>query len=271
MDMLALKTLVVGVALVQGNPRAGSQKQSDREGLHSSQFQYFIVDTDASSPQEMAAEVYRLACRTSFAPPGFALLRQTQTTSSKAQRQSLVELKENLSRIHQATVGQALGWFSLNRFNQKTTTRPHRDAGPAQSLLLLGYEPSSVASDLFIADYSACAYQLGLSPVQFLEEFNPMYQKGKQHLAPYVMPILDFDSSFYQILVINNSSTPLNRTDRNWQGVLHFAQMSGNSSASRLINSTSVMPLAPGEEEAVSVKDLEQFLTSDKLLDETSY
>jgi hypothetical protein len=269
-DMLALKTLAVGVAFVQRNPAGSSQIGSDSEGLHSSQFQYFIKDTELSSPQKLAAAIYRLVCRTNFAAPGYALVRQTKIQSSRAQRESLVELKENLSHVHQTVAGSPLGWFSLNRFDQKTTTRPHRDAGPAQSLLLLGYEPSKVTSDMLIADYSACAHQLGLSPVQFLEEFNPKYQKGMQNLAPYIMPLVEFDPSFYNILVVNNSSTPLNRQEFHWQGVLHCAEIYGNSTQPRVINSTSIRPLGSGEEDIIDGTTVQQFLTSDKL-DQAGY
>ena len=44
------------------------------------------------------------------------------------------------------------------------TTRPHRDGGPDECLLLLGYEPSSVPAELRMADYSRCAHGLGLTP-----------------------------------------------------------------------------------------------------------
>ncbi|MEZ4538201.1 MAG: hypothetical protein R3D26_24850 [Cyanobacteriota/Melainabacteria group bacterium] len=38
-------------------------------------------------------------------------------------------------------------------------------------------------SVLTMADYSHVAYKLGLSPEQFLEEFNPMYEQGREQLA----------------------------------------------------------------------------------------
>ncbi len=263
-DMIALKTLVAGVALVQGPSTAGAQSEADGEGAHSSQFRYFIQDTEIGSPERLAQAIYRLACRTNFAAPGYALIRQTRISSSTAHRESLVELKQNLSHVHTAVTGSRLGWFSINRFDQKNTSKPHRDGGPPQSLLLVGYEPSKVASDLFIADYSACAYQLGLSPVQFLEEFNPMYKKVMANLAPYIMPLTEFDSSFYNILIINNSCQALNRMERHWQGVLHYANVYGLSGAPRMINSLSIKPLIAGEDEGVPDQAVKQFLSGEK-------
>ena len=103
-DMLALKTLAVGVSLVQGVPPASGQVGSDSESTHSSQFRFFIDDSEVSSSLKLAAEVYRLAARTNFAAPGFALIRQSKIKSSKDQRKSLVDLKENLSQIHHRSI-----------------------------------------------------------------------------------------------------------------------------------------------------------------------
>jgi len=236
---------------------------------HSTQFKYYIEVEQSADPMIMAAEVYRLACRTNFAAPGFALLRLNDVKSSVEQRQTIVQLKESLSTLHRALVGQSIGWFSLNRFDQKSTTRPHRDAGPAQSLLILGYEPSPIKSDLWIGDYSACAHELGLSPVQFLEEFNPMYDKGLSNLAPYIIPVAEFDNNAYNILIINNSSAALDRQQHHWQGVLHNAELhTGNLKkigARRIINSTCVAPLEEGDNEGATAEEVENFVKKEKL------
>jgi hypothetical protein len=104
LDILALRTLTVGVAFLQGDSR--SLLVANSEGMHSSQFQYFMEDTEETAPLKLASDIYRLVGRSNFAAPGFALLRQTKISSSKAQRQSLVELKENLSQVHLATSGK---------------------------------------------------------------------------------------------------------------------------------------------------------------------
>jgi len=264
LDFLALKTLTVGIALLQGDS-AVRRLKAHRSTFNSSQFQYFIDESEASTDTTVAAAVYRLACRTNFAAPGFALIRQSRVKTSKEHRQSIIDLKENLSLVHQAMVGPPLEWFTLNRLDLKETTPPHRDAGPAQSLLILGYEPTKVRSELWVADYSACAHQLGLSPLQFLEEFNPMYHKGMQHLAPYVMPVAEYDSNHFHILVVNNSSTALNRQAQHWQGLLHSAAMLGKVTGHpRIVNSAMIAP-ADAESKILSPEAVEQFLTSDKI------
>lgn len=268
LDLLALRTLTVGVALLQGDS-AVKRLKAHRSTFYSAQFPYFIEDTQFKSHSDLAAEVYRLVCRTNFAAPGFALIRQTTVKSSLEQRQAMIELKEHLSLAHQARVGPALNWFCLNRFDQEETTKAHRDGAPAQSLLILGYEPTKVKSQIWVADYSACAHQLGLSPVQFLEEFNPMYEKGRLHLAPYMMPVEEYDSNYYQILVVNNSSTALNRAENHWQGLLHSADITGgNLNEKRIINSTIVTPasISPENDEVVvPPENIERFLKGEEI------
>ena len=101
--------------------------------------------------------------------------------------------------------GAPLGYFSINRFSQKQTTPPHRDGAPDRSILILGYEPTEVDSSLAIADYSRCARKLGLTPKQFLDDFNPMYARGLKELEPFTKELDEFDKKRHQILLINNS------------------------------------------------------------------
>lgn len=110
-----------------------------------------------------------------------------------------------------------------------------------------------------MADYSKCAHEMGISPDEFLEEFNPMYEKGLDKLAPYVTALTEFDPSSFQILIVNNSSNPITETDCMWQGVLHSATVLDNE-GSRVINSTCVAPSGFSETDLVSADKVQQFL-----------
>lgn len=56
--------------------------------------------------------------------------------------------------------------------------------------LMLGYEPSHVASQFLIADFSRCAVEHGLSPQKFLELRNPMMDpQSRQTLEPFIVTI----------------------------------------------------------------------------------
>ncbi|MCW5824662.1 MAG: hypothetical protein KIT34_17825 [Cyanobacteria bacterium TGS_CYA1] len=222
---------------------------------------YTIEHPQNGSTSDLAALVYDLACRTDFSKPGFALVRQRHVFDSKKHREELVALKEALSSLHQSKTGFKLGWFTMSRFDQKNTTKLHRDGGPSQSLLILGYEPSTVKSQISMADYSQSAFKLGITPEELLDRHNPMYEEGKDLLDPFTHVLNDFDTSIFQILVVNNSNATFGD---GWQGVLHGAVVEFESSdASRVINSTSVCPMQLDEVEEVSGERVLQFLQED--------
>lgn len=206
-------------------------------------FHIAVNNPDELQSAHLAQQVYKLVCRYDLTQPGFALVRLPQEMTSLNQRRLMVDLKEQLSLLHQSDTGRALDWFSMTRFDQKNTTKPHRDGAPNDSLLLLGYEPTTVQSKLSMADYSKCAQTLGITPEIFLEEYNPMYEKGLELLAPYTTQLTEFDITRYQLLIINNSCNPWSAEKPTWQGVLHCATVSTDS-GSRVINSTSICPTA---------------------------
>ncbi len=231
---------------------------------------YLVESIGKDSMSDVASEIYSLACRIDFSLPGFALLRQSHIKDSLQHRKELVELKESLSDIHQNKSGKKLGWFTMSRFDQKNTTKLHRDGGPDQSLLILGYEPTSVQCEVSMADYSKCAFDLGISPEEFLERHNPMYEEGLEMLSPYIYKLTEFDTSVYQILVVNNSNCPFKMENPRWLGVLHGAVVQ-QSTVPRIINSTSVCPIIDDEEESVSPDRIEEFLLENaKLADYAS-
>ena len=227
--------------------------------------------------KSLAKTVYQLVCRKEHSQPGFALIQQRHVQSSVEQRQLMCALKEALSEIYFSDNGEKLDWFNLNRFDQQNSTKPHRDGAPEESLLILGYEPSIVSCDLSMADYSKLSIEMGIEPNQFLEDHNPMYQEGKELLAPVTTHLIEFDPHYYQLVVVNNSSAPFNAANNNWQGVLHCATVKKLEGASRVINSTVVCPArylsVEGSPDAnKSTKALERehwFLTSIDLQEST--
>ncbi|MBX9694285.1 MAG: hypothetical protein K2Z81_18010 [Cyanobacteria bacterium] len=193
--------------------------------------------------------------------PGFALIRLAKNESSIGQRKKIIELKEGLSELLNDERGETLAWFNLTRFDQKNTTKPHRDGAPSESMLILGYEPTLVESRITISDYSRCANELGITPNQFLLDFNPMYEKGLELLAPHTTSLSEFDQSAFQILVINNSVSEFCQSRRLWQGVLHNASVIDRPSP-RIINSTCAFPLTNESQESIGEKELNKFLQS---------
>ena len=140
----------------------------------------------ASAPDSAIAEkVFDLVWRFDFASPGFCLL-DAGFVDTHVLRFWMAALKSRLGEISVHRGGRPFLFASMARFDQQVTTKFHLDGAPPESMLILGYEPSSVVSRLFLADFTHAAFDLGITPRQFLSDFNPMYKRGEELLGRYV-------------------------------------------------------------------------------------
>src|SRR5262249_20626061 len=145
----------------------------------------------------------------------------------------------------------------------QASTKPHRDGGPAECFLMLGYEPSEVRSELALCDYARCGFESGITPGEFLERHNPMFAPGEQLLQPYTTPVACFSNGRYQILLVNNSVALYSASLPAWQGVLHTATILNPSDSSRrVVNSMMVASVPVGTPETLSEGHLEEFATT---------
>lgn len=216
---------------------------------------------DALTLSELARTVYRRTCRTDFSAPGFCLINLGAKLDSQTLRRRMVALKQELAAIHERERGETLQYLSLGRFDQQNSTKPHRDNGPAECLLMLGYEPTEVESTLEISDYAQCAYERGLTPAAFLAQHNPMFQAGYEMLQPYTTQVPCFSCADYQIVCINNSSAPFSGEKPAWQGTLHTATIhTPDANQRRIINSSLIASVPVGTMEAVSPADVDEFM-----------
>ena len=94
---------------------------------------------------------YPKVFRQDFTSPGFAVLDFGVDYTPEKLRATMVALKNNLQTRLIAERRLALHYQWLGRFDQQETTKFHRDNAAAQSVLMLGYEPTSVKSRLFLA------------------------------------------------------------------------------------------------------------------------
>ncbi|RLS98102.1 MAG: hypothetical protein DWI15_01925 [Planctomycetota bacterium] len=212
------------------------------------------------SPSEIAESVYSRVFRTDFSQPGFALINLGPDCGSETQRQLMIDLKNEFDRLERRYRGRQLGYQSLTRFDQQVTTKPHRDGGPDESILMLGYEPSLIESRLEMSDYSKCAYDLSMTPTEFLDQFNPMFPDGQNRLAAYTTPIDDFDNTSFQIMLINNS---MKQFGDGLVGVLHTATIiNPNPDLRRIINSTMIASVPQGHGGSISVDEQNDFVTT---------
>lgn len=142
----------------------------------------------SQSPSEIAEAVYNRVFRTDFSQPGFALIDRGRNFGSETQRQLMIDLKYELSQLERKHRGHELVYQSLTRFDQQVKTKPHRDDDRNESILVLGYGPSLIETRLGMSDYSKCAHDRGMTPAEFLKQFNPMFSDGQDRLAACTRP-----------------------------------------------------------------------------------
>ena len=227
-----------------------------------SQAEYSLKLTPTLDPA-VAEQVFGLVWRFDFTAPGFCLLDAGPGVDSNTLRSWMVSLKERLSEVAVIRGGRPFAYGSLARFDQQETTKFHLDGAPDQSMLMLGYEPSRVRSRLFLADYTRAAFDLGITPQQFLQDFNPMYRRGEELLGRYVTELPQPADGHARILLINNSSLPLTEERTNPLGVMHKAEIVNPTDAERrIVNSTM---LVVGEADEINSERQQEFVTTDKI------
>ena len=226
----------------------------------------YLFDISGSPERLLAANAERIfeaAWRSDFTAPGFCLLDLGREVDSHDLRAWMIGLKERLSEIAARRNGPRFAYRSMGRFDQQETTKFHLDGAPDQSLLILGYEPSKVRSRLSLADYARCAFDLGIEPKRFLDEFNPMYRKGEGTLARYVTELPQPSGENSRILLINNSRLPFSEARMNPLGVLHWVEIiDPDESERRVVNS--IMLVVGGPEE-VGEDQLRAFVATEEI------
>ena len=197
--------------------------------------------------------------RTDFASPGFALWNLGAISSAELRRR-MVELKLDLADQYRERFGRHLGYLSVARFNQQVTTKFHLDGAPDESYLMLGYEPTVVRSEIAFADYTHAAFEVGVTPREYLERFNPMYAVHADRLAPYISRLDAFDPSSAQILLINNSAQAYVPGRMASLGVMHQATIPiVMPDESRVVNSAMLGVFDSPDQEPIGRDEVERF------------
>jgi hypothetical protein len=213
--------------------------------------------------QSIATDIYDRTCRTNFDAPGFCVVNVGNSIASVAFRQLMVDLKRAMAGVHESRTKKTLAYLSAARFDQQETTRPHLDSGPDECFLMLGYEPSDVDAELEISDYAKCAFDLGLTPKEFMGRHNPMFRSGYKLLRTYSTRVPCFLPTDFQIICINNSSAPFSQDRTMWQGTLHTATiLTPDESKRRVINSTLIASAPLGTPETITESQQQEFITT---------
>src|SRR5262249_9585520 len=150
--------------------------------------------------QAVADHMAGAVLRTELTESGSCLLDLGPRLTPRDFRALLLALGRALGTAYGRDFDGELGFVSLSRFHQQVSTPPHLDAGPDESLLLLGYEPTEVASRVFLYDYTHCALDRGLTPRDFLDRFNPTFRGDQEALEGYRTEVSGLNPDHYQIL-----------------------------------------------------------------------
>ena len=127
----------------------------------------------------------------------------------------------------------------MGRFDQQETTKFHLD-GAARTLAvdsrLRTVERRQPSCSWPI---TRAAFDMGITPQQFLQDFNPMFGKNEDRLSGYTTELPQPEAGHSRILVINNSSLPFADNSSNPLGVMHKAIIvTPNVTERRIVNST---------------------------------
>ena len=150
-------------------------------------------------------------------------------------RSIMIDLKKEFSKLSVSKFNKKLSYHWLVRFDQQVNTPFHVDNAAEQSILMLGYEPSDIKSELHLADYHAYANKAYKTPKDYFNKFTPVFKGDEDVLKPFLSKIKSVDNDHYSIVIINNSS-PKSNTDT--LGLFHKALIiKEDLSKSRIVNS----------------------------------
>ncbi|MCB9235073.1 MAG: hypothetical protein H6581_25690 [Bacteroidia bacterium] len=221
----------------------------------------YYKEVSGIDPTNHAGFCFQAVFRTEVSEPGFAVLEFKNEITSFELRSFMIHLKQNLGQLLQAKNGLNLKYYWLGRFNQQASTKYHLDNAPVQSILMLGYEPSPISSELFIADYVQFAVDHGLTVSDFFEHHNPVFADNEKQMKPYITRPPKLSPEKSRIVLINNStSEPGDGT----LGVLHMAQIKNpDLSKSRIVNSIMLEIQTDPQDEETERQEEGDFLASE--------
>ncbi|WP_026838542.1 hypothetical protein [Gillisia sp. JM1] len=198
--------------------------------------------------------------RTTTDKSGFVHLDFGKDIDSYQFRGIMVDLKKELSKYTSKQFNKKLTYHWLVRFDQQVNTPYHIDNAGDQSFLMLGYEPSEIDSELYLADYFKYSNEGEARPTDYLKNFSPVFIKDESLLAPYITKVKPFEKDTYKIVLINNSNPKL---DRETLGVFHRARIvKPDLNKSRIVNSM-IMNMLPEDENNESEINEKEFIMTD--------
>ncbi|WP_292949142.1 hypothetical protein [Olleya sp. UBA1516] len=194
------------------------------------------MKTQEINIKPLAKPCFKKVFRTTTEASGFMHLVFDKKQLTPYQfRSIMIDLKNELSALSVSKFNKKLSYHWLVRFDQQVNTPFHVDNAADQSILLLGYEPSDIESELQLADYHKYANQAYKTPEDYFNRFTPIFKEDEDVLKPYVTKINTFNKDNYSIVIINNSNP---KSNLETLGLFHKATiLNKDLSKSRIVNS----------------------------------
>jgi hypothetical protein len=214
---------------------------------------------DPSNLRRWALAHFAGVWRTSADQSGYAVLAASDPQpTSKELRRAMMDLMAAFAELSPVPfVVERVG-----RFDQQVSTRFHRDGAADVSLLLLGYEPTTVESKLFLHDPLRAAGSGG-SAFHYLKDNKPMTKEGDAELTRHAVNVLGPPGQA-RIVVVNNCTVLENPSPGHPLGVLHRGLIEfPDPNVRRVINSMGLMYEGEPHREPVSAERMAWFLHGD--------
>ncbi|GEQ85109.1 hypothetical protein ULMS_06170 [Patiriisocius marinistellae] len=194
------------------------------------------MKTQEINIKPLAKQCFKKVFRTTTEAPGFMHLVFDKKQLTPYQfRSIMIDLKKELSALNVSKFNKKLSYHWLVRFDQQVNTPFHVDNAADQSILLLGYEPSDIESELQLADYHKYANKAYNTQEDYFNRFTPIFKEDDALLKPFTSKIKSYDNTHYSIVIINNSNP---KSNLETLGLFHKAViLNKDLSKSRIVNS----------------------------------
>ncbi|MCR9248818.1 MAG: hypothetical protein NXI20_00285 [bacterium] len=219
------------------------------------------IKTPAFSIHELE-EIYKNVFRDSTAQPGFFFKDFGKDIGSEDFRAVMVELKEGLTELVNKNTDHQLNYHWLGRFDHQHTSGFHRDSADPNSVLMLGYEPTTIDSRVFLADFSKLVEDKGISMIEYFGGDDINTARDEKEIEPYVTELTPFPKDTYRLVILNNAKS-FNQPSF---GMFHRGEVPEKSNGSdRVINSIMMYQTDKGTVESYGEKEVAEFINTQEV------
>lgn len=214
--------------------------------------------------EEEFEHLFREVIRDATDSPGFYYKDLGRDMDSKSFRKVMVELKERLSEHCKRTINKQLNYHWMSRGNHRNSSKFHIDSATDHSILMLGYEPTTVESKVLLADYTKYLEDKGLSAQEYFSNgLNGTYAPNDDELQLYVSELSPFPKEHYRLVVINNSRSFGQKT----YGIFHRGEVYENFNQSdRVVDALMISICEVGTEEIHGEHAINNFMNTDHVM-----